>query len=209
MIASIAACERPTAPVEHAPTRMDVPTISVLEAIDVGDALTDAHLLLDSLGACARGPIIGNPAPVRNPEMRVVATRYRDGSLVRLRGSLDQAGVSTGWFEMVRDWPGGRGIRIGQWAPNLDELWVLRYGPGVRGRVSDERVVERRDIAATFTRLRLPYARLECPPTLHRKLAYGSLLQLWEVRQDSLGWRDSWPPRARGRGALMAPARRF
>ena len=51
MIGSIAACERPTAPVEHAPTRMDVPTISVLEAIDVGDALTDAHLLRDSLGA--------------------------------------------------------------------------------------------------------------------------------------------------------------
>ena len=198
LLGLIAACERPTAPVEHAPTRMNVPTLSVLDAIDVADVLTDDHLRADALAACARGPLLRDPPAARNPETRIVATRNRDGSLVRFRGMLDAIGVSAGWFEMVRDWPDGRGIRIGQVQPGSEEIWVLRYGPGARGRVTDERFVERADVVAAFARLRTPYARLECPRTLHRKVSYGGLLQLWETPRDSLAWRESWPPRPRG-----------
>jgi hypothetical protein len=191
-------CERPTAPGERAVVPMNVPTLPVRDAIAVGEVLTDVHLRADPLAACARGPIVANPPRARNAEMRVVATRFRDGSLVRFRGMLDTVGLSVGWFEMTRDWPNGTGLRVGQWDAGDDEVVVLRYGPGARGRVSDERALRDAGVASSFSSLRRPYADLECPVFMHRNVDYGTLLPNWESTRDDFHWRDAWPPRSRG-----------
>src|SRR5690349_3828678 len=172
----VLACDRPTGPASGVVAPANVPMLSVLQAIDVTAALSTKSLLADPYAACGFAPIQVNLPGQRNPGILVTATKLPDGSLVRFRGGLSATGKAGDWLEMTRDWKGTRGIRVGQRAPGQPELWVLRYGAGRTGRVSDERETADPAALAAFDKLRARFEAFECPQQLHRFVDHSGLI---------------------------------
>jgi hypothetical protein len=186
-------CDRPVTPVGTTPVPAIVPTLSPSEALDVARFVTDEWLNGDSVAGCAHGPITGAPG---NAALRVLATKLADGSLLRMRGGVgDHLGPGM-YVEVVREWPRGRGIRVGTFNLTTDSVSVLRFGPSGTGRtVNDHRVYDP-EAARALTFLHHRFAALECPLRLNRRMNHGGLVTLWESDQPyDWAWRNEWPRR--------------
>jgi hypothetical protein len=181
-----------------------VPLLASREVLDVGRFITDAWLARAKRSGCTRGQV----APLY--ALRVFATRLPDGSLLRMRGSPDVTTRTTtsrdgtiapsgGYFDVVRDWPGGGGVRIGTWDIGGNTFWVLRYADPPNARLSDDRAVTDAEAASMLAILQRQFAALDCPPKLNRKVDFGDQVPLWERRsRDGWEWRDEWPRRPLG-----------
>lgn len=190
-----AGCDRAVAPAS-APTPAPVPTLSLAEVLDGAAFVSDAALRRDAMAACARGPIM-DQAGRSDRGLRIAAVRLPDGSLLRLRGIVGP-GVERGpvYFEAARDWPGGRGVRVATYDPARYDVWVLRYAPGARGRITIDRLERDPAAATTLGALRQRLAELECPQALNRRVDHGSLVPQWTSdRRNGFEWRTEWPPR--------------
>ena len=185
-------------------TRSPIPLIATREALNIGQFITDAWLNGAKRAACTRGQI----APLYG--LRVLATQLPDGSLLRARGSVGGDTTRTAlprvvtapgaYFEIVRDWPGGGGIRVGTFDGSSDTFSVLRYGGPRDARLNDDRPVTDAETASILAILQRQFATLDCALRLNRKVDFAELVPLWEREtRDGWEWRDDWPRRPLGR----------
>jgi len=188
-------CDRAVAPNANHAGPAIVAMLPVADALDVGRYVTDDWLASAPQAACARGPIFtGSGGPTRGN--RVTMTMLPDSTLLRVHGYVGAVDVRGAYFEVVRDWPRGTGMRIGTYNTSSDTVWVLRYGPGKGGRTLDERAVIDPQAAVTLALLQRQFGALACPLTMNRPVELGDRVPHWEsFKEAGWEWRNAWPPR--------------
>ncbi len=196
LVVTAIGCDRAVAPNANPAGPAVVAMLPVADALDVGRYVTDDWLASAPQAACAHGPIFRGSGPPAAWN-RVTMTMLGDSTLLHVHGYLGAGNVRDGYFEVVRDWPRGLGMRIGTYNTASDTVWVLRYGPGKGGLTLHERAVIDPQAAVTLALLQRQFGALACPLTMNRPVKLGDRVPHWNApKLDGWEWRVAWPPRA-------------
>ena len=113
-------CDRAVAPNANHAGPAIVAMLPVADALDVG-YVTDDWLASAPQAACAPGPVFSGYGPPTR-WIRVIATMLPDSTLLRVHGYVGAVDVRGAYFEVVRDWPRGTGMRIGTYNTSGDTV---------------------------------------------------------------------------------------